>query len=69
MYALLAGLLIAFPLSTPAGAHNFTSRARDEATSGSAAKTYVLQDLYQNEDFFRHVYFCLVLRHPRSDPL
>ncbi|KAF8553590.1 glycoside hydrolase family 16 protein [Imleria badia] len=54
--AVLISLLFAVPLVTlvAMGAQNIASRPRNEVDRGSAAKTYALQDWYQDEDFFSH---------------
>ena len=57
--ALLLDLLITVPLSPLVGAHSIAPGSRNEVSRGSVAKTYSLQDWYQNDDFFSHVSFGL----------
>ena len=61
MHALLLDLLVTIPLGPLVGAHSIASGSRDKAARWSAAKTYTLQDWYQNNDFFSHVSFGLFL--------
>ncbi|KAF8553594.1 glycoside hydrolase family 16 protein [Imleria badia] len=53
MHALLLSLLATLPLGTLVGAHRTSSRSRHRNVARqNANKTYVLEDLYQAEDFF-----------------
>ena len=61
MSTLLVSFFLAVSLGTLVGTQNISSRSRGEVARGSAAKTYSLQDWYQNDDFFSHVFFGLYL--------